>query len=225
MNRSKRVFTPEQLRILDKQEVLSRTKMRKLKTISDMAYKLMIENGINDTTLNDIADGCDITRRTIYNYFDTKINLLNYLMIEITKEIDPDFHIDYNYDHSAIENFERALKINFDAYYRNIDKFKFITQVRMYLSYQKYENDYKDVSLAMHDSFVVELVNIIERGLQDKSIKQIDYPTKKVALMIYQSLYGYLSTITIGKDIAYEKYIEKCQIYEYMIIRFLKAKK
>ncbi|MDR1782553.1 MAG: TetR/AcrR family transcriptional regulator [Bacilli bacterium] len=218
-----KVLTIDELKIRKESKVLSRTKTKRKKSIVDTAYKLIFENGISETAMNDIADACHITRRTIYNYFATKTTLLNYLMVEATKEVDPDFHVNYDYELNGLENFDKALETNFEAYYNNIDKFMFITEVRIYLSYQKYENDYKDESLKMHESFVLELVNIIERGYEDGSITKKDSDTHELARAIYQGIYGYLSAITVGRNISKEKYDYKCKVYKNIILGYLKA--
>lgn len=218
-----KIHTIDELKNRKESKVLSRTKTKRMKIITDTAYQLIFEKGVSDTAMNDIADACHITRRTIYNYFETKTKLLNYLMIEATKEVDPDFHVSFDYELTGLENFSRALDINFDAYYKNLDKFMFITEVRIYLSYQKYENDFKDDSKKMHESFVLELVNIIERGYDDGSIIKKDCSTHDLARMIYQSIYGYLSIITVGRQMDKEKYDQKCQTYKNMVLGYLQA--
>lgn len=203
---------------------LSRTKTKRKKLIVESAYRMFLECGISLTSMNDIADACDITRRTIYNYFESKTDLLNYLMVQITEEVDPDFHVNYDKDVSAIENMRNMLRINFESYYEHITDFLFITQVRIHLSYKLKKRADDEKSTSMHKAFIDEIANIINAGYDDGTIQKQDMEVIEVAKMIYQSLYGYLSNITIGVNLEKDKYDRKCRNFETMIIGFLESK-
>ncbi|WP_423363781.1 TetR/AcrR family transcriptional regulator [Mycoplasma sp. P36-A1] len=202
-------------------EKLSRTKSKRKKNIIDKAYKMFLERGISSTSMNDIAEACNITRRTIYNYFESKTDLLYYLMTKITKEVDPDFHLLYNEDLSATENMRSLLQRNFESYYSHMTDFLFITQVRIYLSY-RLKTPLSDVdSDDMHIAFINEIKMLIDLGEKTKEFKKQTIDSKETAKLIYRSLYGYLSNITIGIKVDKEKYKEECMFFENMIIEYL----
>lgn len=200
---------------------LSRTKTRRKAEIIDTAFRIFSERGIHDATMNDIADQCDITRRTIYNYFESKLALLNYLMVHMSQVIDGDFHTNYDDSKTGLENVRKAFETSFKAYFKHMDTFLMITQVRIYLSYQNFENKFKDISLELHNKFVDDIASMIEKGIEDGSIKKIDTDVKEFARMMYQSSYGYLSSITIGRKIPADKYNRKTNTFMEMIIRSL----
>ncbi|MDF9866711.1 AcrR family transcriptional regulator [Bacilli bacterium PM5-3] len=206
--------------------VLSRTKYKRKKKIIETAYQMFTENGISSTSMNDIAEACEITRRTIYNYFNSKTDLLTYLMVDVTEDVDVDFHVDYDDKITAIENMRKVLNTNFDSYYKHMSAFLFITQVRIYLSYRlkKSIDATDDRSSELHKAFIEEIMNIIEKGHEDGTIKKLDMEVEETSKLIYQSLYGYLSNITIGAKIARAKYNRKCQNFEAMVIGFLESK-
>ncbi|MDL2211875.1 TetR/AcrR family transcriptional regulator [Erysipelotrichaceae bacterium OttesenSCG-928-M19] len=210
---------------MNEEKILSRTKSKRKKLIVENAYKMFLERGISATSMNDIAEACDITRRTIYNYFESKTDLLNYLMVEVTSAVDPDFHIQYDENKSGIENMKMALQTNFESYYGHITDFLFITQVRIYLSYRlKRRADDDEKSYEMHRVFISELTNIINEGYIDGTITKKEMKPREIAKLIYQSLYGYLSNITIGTNLEKAEYDEKCQKFKMMIIGYLESK-
>ena len=207
------------------EEQLSRTKRKRKKLIVDSAYSMFLERGISSTSMNDIAEECSITRRTIYNYFESKTALLSHLMIKITEEVDPDFHLEYDEKLTAIENMRKMLNTNFESYYEHMTAFLFITQVRIYLSYKlKKRVDKEDKGSIMHQNFIKEIEEVINIGYKDGTIKKQSMDTYEVAKLIYQSLYGYLSNITIGTKIEKDRYDKKCANFETMIVEFLQSK-
>lgn len=201
---------------------LSRTKAKRRKLIIDNAYKMFIENGISSTSMNDIAEACDITRRTIYNYFDSKTELLHFLMIELTEDIDSDFHLQYDENVNALENMKNLLRRNFESYFIHMDSFLFITQVRIYLSYcDDVDITKEDRANSMHRAFISEFEDLINMGYEDGSMNRKEIDMYEISRMIYQSLYGYLTNITVGKVVKKEVYDKKCRNFEDMIIGYL----
>ncbi|MEG0283321.1 MAG: TetR/AcrR family transcriptional regulator [Erysipelotrichales bacterium] len=203
---------------------LSRTKSKRRIKIVETAYEMFIENGISSTSMNDVAEQCGITRRTIYNYFESKNDLLNYLMLEKTEKVDPDFHLTFDESLSGVENLRKVLQINFESYYKHMKDFLFITQVRTELSYRLNKRLNDPRSYKMHQAFISEIEEVIKRGQDDGTIKKLDLDPHSIARMLYQSLYGYLSNITIGVEVEKEKYDRKCKDFEFMIVEFLESK-
>lgn len=69
-------------------------------TIINTSYKLFMENGYDQTTVNDICATCSITKTTFYRYIDSKEELLSFFFDEINEKIDElklnaETHTDY----------------------------------------------------------------------------------------------------------------------------------
>jgi AcrR family transcriptional regulator len=200
---------------------LSPTKAKRLKLIIDKSYKMFIGRGISATSMNDIADECNITRRTIYNYFESKTDLLYYLMNSITEAIDPDFHLIYDENLNASANMRNLLKRNFDSYYYHMTDFLFITQVRIFLSY-RLKTPVSDVETnSLHIAFISEIEDVIKKGQDNKEFKHFDSQPIDIAKLIYRTLNGYLSNITIGVKVDKNVYDNECNEFENMIIEYL----
>ena len=69
-------------------------------TIINTSYKLFMENGYDQTTVNDICVACSITKTTFYRYIDSKEELLSFFFNDINEKIDElklnaETHTDY----------------------------------------------------------------------------------------------------------------------------------
>jgi len=84
----------------------SRTCKKTRDTILQTAYRLFSKNGFFSTTMVDLASEAKLTRRTLYNYYDTKEKLcsdLHPLVVEYVQEI---LHSIPDSGNSARENIE-----------------------------------------------------------------------------------------------------------------------
>lgn len=200
----------------------SNVKRKRKKTIVDTAYQMFLDNGITITSMNDIAEQCQISRRTIYNYFDTKIDLLCYLMNRLTDKIDPEFHLEYDHEVDGLGNLKKLLNINFNSYYKYMKEFHFISQVRMHISYIEPEKLKSKSTIKRHEHFINEIEEIISNGIKDGSIKSKQNNLNETAHLIYQTLYGFLTNITLNESISKKMYQDKCSNFENMVLEFLK---
>ena len=203
---------------------LSRTKVKRKNDIVDAAYAMFLENGISVTSMNDVAVKCGITRRTIYNYFESKTDLLFYLTKQKTDEINPDFVMDYDKNLNGLENVRLLLRKNFASYYKHLLTFLFITQVRIHLSYTTGAKLQDPSSSSMHNVFIGEFAQLIEIGREDGSIASHELDIKEHANTIYQLLYGYLTSISLGIDVDKKVYNKEMYNFETLIIESLRSK-
>lgn len=200
---------------------LSKTKAKRKQLIMETAYKMFLDNGVAGTPMNDIAKTCKITRRTIYNYFDTKTDLLIHLNDELVKKINENFRFHYNEKINGLENFKLFLKSIFDNHYTYSREILFLTEVHIYLSHLDNNLDIDDKSNQFNRHFISEFEYIIYQGLEDGSISKKEYDIYALSQMLFQSTYGYLNTVTIGSNISRSIYDRKCQKFAYMITEFL----
>lgn len=86
----------------------SRTCKKTRDTILQTAYRLFSKNGFFSTTMVELASEAELTRRTLYNYYDTKEKLcmdLHPLVLEYVQEILHNIPDSGNTARDNIENF------------------------------------------------------------------------------------------------------------------------
>lgn len=64
-------------------------KLQVLNTLVDVAMKLFLEKGFENTTIVEITETADVATGTFYNYFQSKEDLLRYVL---TQKIDEVYH-------------------------------------------------------------------------------------------------------------------------------------
>lgn len=71
----------------DKRNFLKEKKQLKEKELFLSAYNLFVENGIEKTSIDDIAKNAGVAKGTFYLYFNDKYDLLNKLILQKSNEI------------------------------------------------------------------------------------------------------------------------------------------
>jgi len=100
------------------EKVVSPTKQKTKDNIIRVSKYLFDKNGIENTTIMQISTECKITRRTIYDHFPSKIEIIFVILIEYFDEL---YDIDYSkfYKEQDVNKLKQLLHIIFDKYLEN----------------------------------------------------------------------------------------------------------
>lgn len=205
-------------------EELSKTKRKRRNLILEVAYKTFLEKGIIGTSMNDIADNCEITRRTIYNYFESKTELLQYLIIQIFDNMGSDFKMNYDNEKSAIENLEDFFYQSYSNFLKHKIDVLFVTEIKNYLSYRMKKEEYTANKFSFYfNGYLEDAKIIINKGIEEGSIREVDMDIDDLVEMLYQAALGYLSNISLESNSSKKDYLKKCNQFTSMVIYYLKA--
>jgi len=140
--------------------------MTKKDAIINAALKLLVEKGVHNTPMSEIAKTAGTGMGTIYNHFPNKDLLINTIYIKI-KEEEASLFIDVETDKPFKTQFENYFTVLIELFINNPSYFKFIEQLQASPIITK-ENRVKGGES-------VELVAILlKKGQQDRIIKNID---------------------------------------------------
>lgn len=205
---------------------LSRTKQKNKNLICEIALKTFREKGIANTSMNDIADNCGITRRTIYNYFENKTQLLQSLISDLFEKITIDFKIDYDYDKKAIENFKDFINNINENFLDHRDDIIFVSEIKSYLSYRMSREEYIEnkYNYFFDSNLLNDIKVILQRGVQDKSIRDIDIDINDMVEILYQASIGFLTNLSNISSRTMEEYFHKTDQFTKMLIYYLEEK-
>lgn len=141
--------------------------------ILDVAEKLFLEKGYDDTSIQDIIDGLGgMTKGVIYHHFTSKFNILETLMSE--SEDTTNFEEWKGAD--GFSKLQNSLKESFNAYKKQSIGYSAAVTLR---SPRILGEQY----LQVFDEYAPQIAKIVEEGVQDGSI-QTDFPEEVAELML-----------------------------------------
>ena len=143
--------------------------------IINTSYQLFMENGYDQTTVNDICKACSITKTTFYRYIDSKEELLSYFFDDINERID-----ELRTNAKIHQNYVQQIIDAFDLIIEHMLQFKQELYCQLYISNLK-ENKGTFSQINDLKEIVVEL---IEKAQTTKEIKNPSSPQSIYVLVV-----------------------------------------
>ena len=158
----------------------------KRETFLNTALKLFARNGVNSTSTAAIAREAGTAAGTLFLYFPTKQDLIDTLVIQISKEQAELIESRLDLTRPAQENFRIIWQGSIDWFRENPDAYQYTLQVR---------------DAGMIDAAVVGesqrylgyYFTVIEKALAEKAIKP--YPFELIGNILYQQIVGVMDLI------------------------------
>lgn len=152
--------------------------------IAHAAADLILEKGFNETSVSQIARAVGMGKSTLYDYFETKDEIILYLLDEPLDEITQRARAIIAGDGDAIERLNRVMRMHLEVLLRNkafLLKLTFEAQ-RLSVESQEY---YQAKRYAYQDL----LRGLIEEGIQEGSFRPVD------SAMVMKTLLSMMSTV------------------------------
>lgn len=195
----------------------SAIKQKRRVKIKEVAKKLFIEQGIHDTSMQQIADTLGMGRRTIYHYYDTKEEIA----IEIQQEflgilqMIEGLEEEVSRFSSGLEKVEALLNLLLSHYLKKIDQIEYLNEFdRVFKHVESYEfttprlEDYN-----VYNSFHAA----IQSGIQDGTIRPMgEKEVSNTILTINHALFALIIRIVSRQEI-----IKKMYDYDLTDIRLI----
>ena len=121
---------------------VSKQKYRTMRYFIDATKEIAAVEGIDKLTIRNIADRAGYNSATIYNYFESKTELLQYLIVQIFDNMGSDFKMNYDNEKSAIENLEDFFYQSYSNFLKHKIDVLFVTEIKNYLSYRMKKEEY-----------------------------------------------------------------------------------
>ena len=151
-----------------------REKQQRAQSILDAATKVFLAKGYTKTTMDDIALAAEITKPTIYQYFDTKEQLYFTLMDPFIEELASGTE---KIEKKVLEGgYEKGASLVCDLF-RN-----------MYGAYQKYPYRFRIVQFFQQSGRIWEMSDSVSSSLNKKGKQNFDRIRRVLALGIEQGL-------------------------------------
>jgi AcrR family transcriptional regulator len=161
-----------------------RDRKRRFDEIIDAAKHIFLTKGFSGTTMNDIADYSDLSRRTLYHYFKSKeeVSLASACVTleSLLEQID--------FVHRAEEDGMGRLHLTLEIYKRLYEKdpggFQFIINISEILHAVGNDNESIKQCFALIERIVKAIAGFMREGMVDGSIRQLPNPEKTAAVLV-----------------------------------------
>ncbi len=136
--------------------------------ILNYSYEILFKYGFNNATMDTIAQGLKISKKTLYKHFKSKDQLIDSVIDLLTQNILKQIEAAIAEDKNAIEKLTELLKIVIKSFSKiNLDYFQFLN-AKGFAHWEKIENFRQQV-------IATKYTQIIEQGKKEKLIE--DKPT------------------------------------------------
>jgi AcrR family transcriptional regulator len=165
------------------------------------ALKLFIANGVQNTSTAEISKEAGTAAGTLFLYFPTKQDLINQLVLKISKEQAERINAMLDPSHSARETFFTIWDGSVRWFIENMDAYLYIQQVRD-------SGKIPEEIVQETNSFFGYYYEAIQKGLSERSIKP--YPAELIGGILYQNVVAVMNLIRLQPDSAkQEEYIKQ----------------
>jgi len=139
--------------------------VNKKESIKKAALTLLVAKGIHDTPMSAIAEKAKTGMGTIYNYYPTKISLINALYVEIKLE-----------EQDIFDDFDRnkPIRTQFEGYY--FKAIQFYLDNPMYFNFMEQLIASPIISKESRNhgfNAIKSMQELIEKGIKDRVIKNM----------------------------------------------------
>lgn len=137
-----------------------------------------------------------------------------------------DFKTEYDNNKKAIENLNDFITNTNQKFLDYRDDIVFAAEIKNYLSYRmtKEEFNQNKYNFFFDTNYLDDIKEIIEIGLKDNSIRDININIEDMSEMLYQACVGYLTSVSNISSKSKEEFLEKSNQFSQMVIYYLENK-
>jgi AcrR family transcriptional regulator len=155
------------------------------------ALKLFTSNGVQNTSTAEIAKAAGTASGTLFLYFPTKIQLINELILMISKQVSDQINSLLDPSLSVRDTFFTIWDGSIRWFLQNMDAFQYSQQVRD----SGFISDEVTMESGKYFSFYYET---IQKGLAEGGIKP--YPIDLIGGFLYQDIIAVMNHIRLQSD-------------------------
>jgi AcrR family transcriptional regulator len=150
-----------------------REKNRRIEEIISAARTIFMNKGYNDTTMLDIAEESELSRRTLYLYFKSKEEISFALMYDAFQELYRRLHSSHEGGGTAMEKIARLKMAYLDFYKQDFSNFYFTVYFNVKLNLRNMEQADAKRCFDVIQQILSLFSLILEEGTRDGSFRPL----------------------------------------------------
>lgn len=161
-----------------------RDRQKRIDEIITAAKHLFLSKGYAGTTMNDIADKSELSRRTLYHYFDSKEAVSLAAAEETLERILKEIGIIHATSKTGLERLHKTLEVYRNMYETDPGGFHFIISFSDAIQTLGEEHDQVSRCLAQVKRIVSSISMFIREGIKDGSLNPLPHPDLTAAVLV-----------------------------------------
>lgn len=177
-----------------------REKKNRRQAIIKAAKKLIIKEGVEGMSMNQVADLTELNKATLYLYFDNKDDLIDAIVYEGLIILDKEFQKAGQRSKSGLKRVLDLMKTTFDFYKKYPLYFYAMNHQERRKLADRLNTPYSIKGNEIASRLFGQYEEGLKQGIEQGSIRK-DIDVNRVIILIYAHTYGVMHTIYSKKDI------------------------
>ncbi len=178
----------------------NRDRQKRIKEIIDGAKDIFISKGFKNSTMNDIANMSDLSRRTLYLYFHNKEEILLTIAVNTLEKLVTEINEDNRPESTGLNQILIIANKYRQLFLTDIGSFQFVPNFTSCVSSLGKDNDI----VLKCTAIVKEISNLVceklEIGIQDGSIRPIDN-VRRTSAFVISIMHSCIQSIETDNDL------------------------
>ncbi|MEM5948026.1 TetR/AcrR family transcriptional regulator [Spirochaetia bacterium 38H-sp] len=200
-----------------------REKAERRQFIFERARELFLSKGYTNTSMDEIADVCELSKGTLYLYFKNKEELAVSVVNSVISELRSVLERAVEGAVSGMEALQRVLGAYRAFFRQHVNEFYFSASLELVAGKTGAKNARFDDAYSGVESLLSVLVGVIKQGMRDGSVRS-DIDPQKAAFAVASIVKGFLQSMAAGQpDRLLSPQYKKEELIDYSLNLFLDA--
>lgn len=155
-----------------------RDKERRIEEILTAAKGLFLDKGYLHTTMLDIAERSELSRRTIYLYFKSKDEITFAVMVEAFALLRDRLKKAVAKEGSAVEHLKQLRDAYLDFYHNDFEQFYFTLFFDLKLNMKNMSNEDAQEGFRMITDIMDIITSVIRQGIEENCFRPMESPER-----------------------------------------------
>jgi AcrR family transcriptional regulator len=169
-------------------------KAKKKASFVDAAEKLFLQKGFENTSIEEVAKEAGLTKRTLYQYFNSKEDLFYAVALRGAKQLTFAYEEAMSKGHNALEKIRLANQAYLQFYLDYLGKFRLLNFKPTNQQNSEASPNYREIAI-IDGIRMKHLMELVASGKSDGSINT-NLDTKKAIFFAFFSAFSLLYTVS-----------------------------
>ena len=169
-------------------------KTQKRASLMDSAEKLFVQNGFENTSIDEVAKEAGLTKRTLYQYFESKEDLFYAVVLKGAKLLFSDYEKAMDSGNSTLEKIRLGNRVHLQFYMDHKGMFRLLNYMPANRKSSESSPHYRELKV-LDEIRMKHYMKLVDKARADGSINS-GLDTKKAVFFAFFSAFSLLYTVS-----------------------------